>query len=457
MLPLVYVVEDEPGTCQLYEFWLENLDLRARVFHSAAGVVASVRRDEPVAVCLDLNLPDHSGLDLLHALKQQHPHLPVIVMTGDDDARSGVAAIKAGAHDYLVKPIAPEAFDAAVLTARQRHGLEVEVRALRSQLHDRHRVQGLLGQSPAMLELGSQIGTVLDSDVPVLLQGETGTGKELVARTIHANSARARGPCVPVNCGAIPAELQESHFFGHERGAFTGAERTRRGFFEEADTGVVFLDEIGELTLDAQVTLLRVLESGVVRRVGGDREIPVDVRVISATHRDLRAMVAAGEFREDLFFRLVVYPIALPALRARTGDIPLLVGHFLRHYARRMGLAVPEVTGEALQHLARYRWPGNVRELQNAVQFALLASRGAAVGPEHLPPAILDGAGPDGPRDDPDVVTLRDPATGDVRPFAAIEQDVLRKVRDLEGGNMTRTARALQIGRATLYRKLHPA
>ncbi len=455
MSRLVFVIEDDPGTRELYAFWLKQMDLEARMFPSADGVLRALAADAPVAICLDLGLPDKPGLELLREIRERQPQVPVIVMTGDDGAQSGVTAIKAGAHDYLVKPILPDEFDSAVLTALQRHDLEVEVRELRLQLGRQQRAHGLVGQSSAMLRLASQIGMVLDADVPVLLQGETGTGKELVARTIHENGKRARGPFVPVNCGAIPKDLQESYFFGHERGAFTGADRLRRGFFEEAHKGVIFLDEIGELTLDAQVTLLRVLEEGTVRRVAGDREIHVDVQVVSATHRDLREMVAEGRFREDLFFRLVVYPIDLPPLRERVGDIPMLVGHFLRLYAKGMGLAVPEVAESTLRLLTRHLWPGNVRELQNVVQYALLASRGEPIEPSHLPGNVGGGTPPGQVVDDPDVITLRDPVTGELRTFDDLELEIYTKARSLTGGNMSRTAQLLGVGRATLYRKLN--
>jgi DNA-binding NtrC family response regulator len=455
MSRIVFVVEDDPSTRELYSYWLRQLGLETRMFPTADGVLRALATDAPVAICLDLGLPDKPGLELLREIRERQPHVPVIVMTGDDGALSGVTAIKAGAHDYLVKPILPDKFDSAVLTALQRHDLEVEVRELRLQLGRQQRAHGLVGQSSAMLRLAAQIGTVLDADVPVLLQGETGTGKELVARTIHENGKRARGPFVPVNCGAIPKDLQESYFFGHERGAFTGADRMRRGFFEEAHKGVIFLDEIGELTLDAQVTLLRVLEEGTVRRVAGDREFHVDVQVVSATHRDLRSMVAEGRFREDLYFRLVVYPIDLPSLRERVGDIPLLVGHFLRHYAKGMGLAVPEVTEAALRRLTRYPWPGNVRELQNVIQFALLASRGEPIEPSHLPANLGDAGQAGQVADDPDVVNLRDAVTGELRTFDDLELEIYHKARNLTGGNMSRTAQLLGIGRATLYRKLN--
>ncbi len=450
----VVIIEDDPGTRELFAFWLGELDLRAVACGNAAAGLLAMKSSRPAAVCLDLGLPDSDGMELLRELRTSHPHVPVVVITSEEDARVGVAAIKAGAQDYLVKPITPEAFDGAILSALQRHELEVEVRALRTRLSGESRAHGIVGQSTAMLRLASQIGTVLDADVPVLLQGETGTGKELVARMIHANGPRSRGPFVPVNCGAIPKDLQESHFFGHERGAFTGADRTRRGFFEEASGGVIFLDEIAELTPEAQVTLLRVLEERRVRRVGGERDLPVDVRVISATHRDLQAMVAAGAFREDLFFRLVVYPIALPPLRERADDVPLLVGHFLREHAQTAGLAVPEISDAALRALASHSWPGNVRELQNAVQFALLAAQGGAIEPEHLPAGCREDASGAGALDDGDAVRLHDAATGQLRPFADLEQEILVKSLAHESGNMTRTAQRLGIGRATLYRKL---
>jgi two-component system response regulator HydG len=305
-----------------------------------------------------------------------------------------------------------------------------------------------------MHELRSRLGLVLQNDVTVFLHGESGTGKELVARAVHQGSSRASHPFVAVNCGAIPKELQESYFFGHEQGAFTGAHRRHRGFFEEAEGGTLFLDEVGELTLDAQVKLLRALQEREIRRVGGATDLAVDVRVLSASNRDLPALIRAGEFREDLYYRLVVYPVRVPALRDRRSDIPLLAGHFLGHYADQLGLTVPEIARETLECLLDHPWPGNVRELQNTVQFALLASQGETIRPSHLPESLprTPETAPEGATGE--AVGLLDPASGEVRSFEDLEREIFIRVLALAGNNVTEASRLLGIGRATFYRRL---
>jgi len=378
----------------------------------------------------------------------------VVMMTAERDAQVGVQAMKLGASDYLIKPIEPEEIEKALAAAVHRHELVLEVRRLKVQVTETLGGNEIIGQTPAMNELRSRVGLVLRSDVTVFLEGESGTGKELVARTIHGNSARSDKPFVAVNCGAVPKDLQESYFFGHEQGAFTGAVKLHRGFFEEASGGTLFLDEISEFTPEAQVKILRTLQEKEVRRVGGSRDIPVDVRVISASNRDLGQMVANGSFREDLYYRLVVYPVTVPPLRDRAEDVALLAGHFLRYYADQMGVAVPDIGQDALESLLCYEWPGNVRELQNSIQFALLASQGATIQPEHLPETLPRNAGPVEEPTPGEGFALVDPATGKVRPFEQLEMEIFLRAIDLAGGNVTRAAKDLGIGRATLYRRL---
>lgn len=454
MKPTIFLIEDEPNTRDLYSFWLQERDWNWKAFNDAESCLATIANFEPSVICLDLGLPGMSGREALGHIRRLRPRVPVIVMTANDDPRAGVEAIKRGAADYLVKPLDAEEFLGVIENAVGRHELELEIQSLRSQMAQERRLTGLVGQSSAVNRMTAQMGLVLNNTVPVLLEGETGTGKELAARTIHGNSDRTDRLFVPVNCGAIPKELQESHFFGHEKGAFTGAQSNRMGFFEEANGGTVFLDEIGELSLDAQVKLLRVLQEKSVRRVGGNREIPVDVRIISATNRNLRKMVEEGTFREDLYFRLVVFPITIPPLRERVGDVPLLLGHFLRHYSAEVGLAVPEVTEEALTCLAAYVWPGNIRQLQNVVQFALLSSIGEPLEVKHLPEEIAESAEFAQPLSRRDAVDLFDPVTGKVKRFQELEKEIFLKVRALADGNITQAAQMLGVGRATIYRKL---
>jgi DNA-binding NtrC family response regulator len=450
----VFLLEDEPNTREVYNHWLKQTEWTCKGFSEAKPCLDTLVNFEPSVICLDLGLPDIEGMEALRHIRKLRPKVPVIVMTANDEARVGVEAIKLGATDYLVKPLDRDEFVSSIDLAIQRHQLELEVRGLRQRMVREKRINGLVGQSAAINHMTTQVGLVLNNSVPVLLEGETGTGKELVARTIHLNGNRADKPFVPVNCGAIPKELQESHFFGHEKGSFSGAASSRVGFFEEAQGGTVFLDEVGELSLDAQVKLLRVLQEKTVRRVGGSREIPVDVRVISATHRDLKQMVKEGAFREDLYFRLVIFPIEIPPLRDRVGDVPLLLGHFLRQFSQEMGLATPELTEEALACLVTYDWPGNVRQLQNVVQFAVLSSRGEPVETCHLPPEIpvQDRAGWQGGAQDS--VSLLDPLNGKVKTFQDLEQEIYMKVREMAQGNVTRAAQMLGVGRATFYRKL---
>jgi DNA-binding NtrC family response regulator len=282
---------------------------------------------------------------------------------------------------------------------------------------------------------------VLDSDVNVCAFGESGTGKELVARALHDAGRRRAGPFVALNCGAIPATLQESELFGHERGAFTGASGQHRGRFEQAQRGTLFLDEIGEMSSSTQTSLLRTLQERVVRRVGGSQDIPVDVRIVCATHRDLEAEVAADRFRQDLFYRLVVYPIRVPPLRERLDDLPLLVGHFLRRFRKDVGRSIDRVTPEALELLARHDWPGNVRELENVIHRAMLSCEPDVLDVASLPPLLRQP---------------REPAAAPLGTLslAALERDAIRQALQRAGGNVTHAAKLLGLGRATLYRRL---
>jgi DNA-binding NtrC family response regulator len=303
-------------------------------------------------------------------------------------------------------------------------------------------------------ELGQQVERVLESDVAVCLQGESGTGKELVARAVHQGGPRRRGPFVAINCAAIPASLQESELFGHERGAFTGATQTRLGCFERARGGTLLLDEVGEMSPAAQAVLLRTLQERTVRRVGGSQEIPTDVRIVCATHRDLRGEVDAGRFREDLYFRLVVYPILLPPLRDRVEDIPLLVAHFLEKLRARSPHGVRHVAPDALEALARHAWPGNVRELENVVHRSVLAARGDQIGLGDLPPDLRSSNSSAATRRSTTNEIDDNPDSGVVVPLRELEERAIKQALRVTRGSVGRAAKLLGIGRATLYRRI---
>jgi two-component system response regulator HydG len=394
-----------------------------------------------------------SGMEALERVKLRRPDVPVLMLTAESDARVGVQAMKTGAEDYLVKPVDPELLEHSVRAAVRRHGLALELRELRAAARGASAGGGMVGHAPAFQRMLSRLGLVLHNDVTVFLTGESGTGKELVASAVHAQGPRAGKPFVAVNCGAVARELQESHFFGHEKGAFTGAVRRHRGLFEQAEGGTLFLDEVSELAPEAQVKLLRALQEREIRRVGGETDIPVDVRVISATNRDLRSMVDAGGFREDLFYRLVVFPVTVPPLRERREDVPLLAGHFLRELSERLGVSAPDIDDDALTCLMAHTWPGNVRELQNTMQVAVLSSQGGEIRPEHLPETMPRNAASPHRLPAGEVIHLVDPVSGAIKPFRQLEMEILLRVRELTGGNVGATAEALGVGRATVYRR----
>jgi len=447
---MVWVVDDDPAIRELLTFMVTEAGYEVDAFASGAEVLAS-SGEPPDAILLDLMMPEVDGVEVLKEISRRHPKLPVIMVTADHDVQRAVEVTKLGAHDYLTKPIDQERLLTTLGNALSHGSLEKEVARLKEELSDRYHLRSIVGSSAAMRKVYDQIEKVLESEITVFIAGESGTGKELVAKAIHYASLRSDGPFIDVNCAAIPEGLQESELFGHEKGAFTGAVATHPGKFERASGGTIFLDEVGEMSASSQARLLRVLQERVLQRVGGTETIELDVRVISASNRDLAKMVEQGSFRQDLFYRLVVFPITLPPLRDRREDIPLLVGHFLDKYARDAGKRVTRVEAKAMEAMTSHGWPGNVRELENVIHRTLLVSSGLELTFEDLPPGI----GADQAASETGAQTAADSgAGGGTLNLEELERETIVRAMEQNEGNLSDAARQLGIGRSTLYRKL---
>ena len=403
----------------------------------------TIDRFDPHVALVDLIMPGGpNGIEVLKTIKHHAPHVVVIMMSGKASLADAVNATKQGAFQFLPKPLTPEGVLVTVAAAHEVNRTRAENRELRAALHGDSDIVGDSAQIHAIRRL---IHRVAGTPTRVLITGESGTGKELIARGIHEHSERANRPLISVNCAAIPRELIESELFGHERGAFTGATKRRHGRFELADGGTVFLDEIGDLSVEAQAKLLRVLETGLVERVGGEQTIEVDVRVIAATNKNLEKACDVGEFREDLFYRLNVFPIKVTPLRERVGDIPILVRHFANHFALRSGEAPIQFTPQTMARLERHTWPGNVRELANVIERLAILRGNERVKPEDLD-AVL---GRQVPRSE-----AKQTQQGLTDALASYETSMIEDALERAGGKVADAARLLQTDRANLYRRM---
>lgn len=384
----ILIVDDEVNIRSALATILEKIGYG--VLTASGGEEALKQMEESVchAVVLDLRMPGMDGMELLRQIKERSPQTEVVVMTAYGSIESAVEAMKLGAYDYLSKPIDKERLPIVIEKALEHQRLSLENLKLRESLTVKTRFEQMVGESPAMKQVYVLVEVVANSDVTVLLTGETGSGKELVARAIHQQSPRAQGPFITINCGALPDSLFESEMFGYEKGAFTGATATKAGRFDLADDGTLFLDEIGELSLKNQVDFLRVLETQEFRRLGGTKVVKVDVRVIAATNRNLKKAVEEGRFREDLYYRLNVIPIHIPPLRERKGDIPLLVECFLKEFIKTHHRERKEFSPDALRQMVNYSWPGNVRELKNVIERLVVTLKEPIIHVNHLPPEI---------------------------------------------------------------------
>jgi DNA-binding NtrC family response regulator len=447
----ILFADDEAYLRDLMQMELPRMGHEVTVCPDGAAAIKALEKGSYDAALLDLRMPGLTGVEVLGRIRQISPETQVIILTGHATVDTAVQALRLGAFDYLTKPCKWAELEVILNRVAERRDLANKATALETRLKAAEGTPTLVGDTPAMQAVRRLMETVAPTDASVMILGETGTGKELIARNLHDKSRRAGHSFIPVNCGALPENLVESELFGHRKGAFTGADTHRKGLFEVANGGTLFLDEVGELNKSVQVKLLRFLESGEIRRVGENDPFRVDVRVLCATNRDLRDMIAADQFREDLFFRLNTFEIHLPPLRERKGDIVPLAHHMLRRFATKRHGNEPALTPEAIETLMAHDWQGNIRELANAIERATILSGGGAIRPEHLPTQIparrpvqnATSAGPHFPIPE-GTPTLRD-----------IEMKYIQVVLEKHHGNKPAASKELGISLKTLYNKIN--
>src|ERR1041385_2017938 len=439
----ILVVDDEPAQRELVSGFLKKQGLEVSSAESGVKALQLFRQDSIDLVLTDQKMPNMSGADLLKAVRAINPETPVILMTAFGSIEAAVSAIQGGATDYLTKPLNLDELLYRIRQVSDRYRIIAENRELREALAERHRIEGIIGESGQMLEVLSLVRRVAPSEATVLIRGESGTGKQLIAKAIHFASSRASGPLVKVNCAALPEALLESELFGHEKGAFTGALTSRQGRFELADGGTIFLDEIGDLPLHLQAKLLRVLQEREYEKVGSSRPVGVNVRILAASHRPLEALLKAGQLREDLYYRLNVVSIFLPPLRERRSDLSLLIEHFLRRFAEKNGKTIRGLTPEGRDILLRYDYPGNVRELENIIERAVVLTRDDVIASGDLPLTVQE----------PEIAD-RNPEANLTAAVEALERRMIRDALARSDGVQTRAAELLGIGERALRYKL---
>jgi len=433
----VLVVDDEAIVRESLCDWLSDIGHQVLTAENGPKALKIIQKEEPSIVIADLVMPGMDGIELLKRIREISPRTEVIVVTAYGSIPTAITAMREGAYDYIEKPFCPERAELLIEKLVEHQQLLEENITLQHRLEERYRFENIIAKSPRMQQVIEIIKVVAKSNATVLITGETGTGKELVAQAIHSQGHRRGKPFVAVSCAALPESLLESELFGHEKGSFTGAYAQKKGKFEVANRGTLFLDEIGEMSANIQVHLLRVLEEKEFTRVGGNEPIKVDVRVISATNRDVKQAVARGQFREDLYYRLNVVNIELPPLRERKEDIPLLAQHFLKKFALENNKEVTGFSPEATDFLLKYDWPGNVREMENAIERAVILAQNPIIEVTDLPQSELVSAG----------------STPAERNLKQVEKDHILNVLTETGGNYTEAARILGVSRMTLYNK----
>ncbi|MBX3475640.1 MAG: sigma-54-dependent Fis family transcriptional regulator [Planctomycetes bacterium] len=448
--PKVLLIDDDVTHAEIAGEALSRADYDVTLAHSGGDGLRKFQENEFDCVLTDLRLPDTDGMEVLRKLKANDADVEVIIITGFGSVEKAVEALQLGAYSFLEKPLNRDALRNTVAKAVERRKLSLANQDLRALVDEKFGYEGIVGSSPAMQQVFSRLKQVAPTDARVLVTGENGTGKELVARALHFNSRRRQGPLVAVNCGALTGGVLDSELFGHVKGAFTGALKDHMGKFEAADNGTLFLDEVGEMPLETQVKLLRVIENKEVTPVGSNTARKIDVRLISATNKNLEEQVKKGLFREDLYFRLKVVQIHLPALRERQGDIPLLAQNFVREFARQYGKEITGMDQAVLSALIAHPWPGNVRELRNTMEEMVVLSQGKVLAAADLPQSL---------RGSSSTTAAAAPAGAGLGGLVGmtmeqIEREVIRQALKANEGNRERTAKMLAIGERTLYRKI---
>jgi len=442
----ILIVDDDPSQRRLIEFWLQEEGYSTIMATDGKSGLQLFEERSPKLIITDLRMPGIDGLDLLGRVKGIDQDVPVILITAFGTVANAVDAMKLGAADYILKPLIPEELKLSVRRALEHKQLVDENQYLRDFAETAFRFENLVGNSRKMRDVFEVAAQVARRDSTVLLLGESGTGKELLAKAIHQNSPRSKKPFVTINCGAIPENLIESELFGHRKGSFTGALTDRVGKFEAANEGTVFLDEIGDLSPSLQIRLLRVIQEREIDKIGYPQPIRVNVRIIAATHRNLRTMVEDAQFREDLFYRLSVVTINLPSLRERKEDIPLLIDHFLKKHCARYQIPALSISDEALEALMGHNWPGNVRELENVIEHLVVLGKGDVIKPEHLPPEVRQT------KSRVSSISLKLPEQG--ISLEEVEKEILLQALEKHHWNQTTAARYLDISRKTLIYRM---
>ena len=440
----ILVVDDEERMRNLLKKVLTKQGLSVQTSPNGIDALMKVEETPFDVILADIRMPEMNGIEVLKAVKETRPEIYVILMTAFGSIDSAVEAMKKGAYDYITKPFKMEEITIVIKKALEEKGLRKEVASLRNEVRSKYRFDNIIGKSKVMQDVFDLIRRVSNSKSTVLIYGKSGTGKELVAKALHYNSPRKDNPFVAVNCSAIPETLLESELFGHVRGAFTGAIATRKGLFEEANGGTIFLDEIGNVSHAMQIKLLRVLQEREIRRVGGAENIKVDIRLIAASNQNLEEAVSRGEFRDDLYYRLNVITINLPELKDRQDDVSLLANYFLKKYTKEENEKIKSISKEAMNLLLNYNWPGNVRELENVIERAIALGRYEEILPEDIPVNIINSRMMSALKE-----TLPENAT-----IEELERDYIAKILKKTKGHKINTARILGIDRRTLYRKL---
>ncbi len=446
----ILIIDDDPAMVSVISEICHERGHQTVAFNSGQKALEALATQAPQLVITDLKMDKIGGLEILRECREVLPQTPVILITAYAKVESALEAMKLGAYDYITKPFKVDELQLTIQRALDHQHDRREIRNLRQIVKEKYRFENIIGTSGKMQEVYNLIAKVADTDSTILIQGESGTGKELVARALHFNSVRQHQPFVAINCSALPENLLESELFGHKKGAFTGAVQDKMGLFEEAEMGTIFLDEINSMALSLQTKLLRVLQERQLRRVGDTKSVPINVRVLAATNESLNDKIKTGQFREDLYYRLCVIPIEMPALRERVDDIPLLVTHFLQKNASQTGTEPKKIDQKAIEALQGYRWPGNVRELENAIERACALCDGGIIKPQDLPPQVLRQGGAPAPAG-----TSALPVGRTLDDYVReLERTFIEETIKVNGGNREKAAKMLGISMATLYRKL---